>query len=109
MSFSQLRTLSEAYKVMQLQGKKFSALKGFYLATLGGAEALSLEDKVGNFGVDKESDFVVWRWSATDLQKLRISRSMTLEEKLFAVRILGDDRNVEATYVAGKRVYLNSQ
>ena len=69
----------------------------------------SLDEKVGNFGIDKESDFVVLRWSATDLQKLRTSRSRTLEEKLFAVMILGDDRNIEATYVAGKRVYLNSR
>ncbi len=35
-SFSQLQTLNEAYKVMQVQDKKLSAFKGFYLATLVG-------------------------------------------------------------------------
>ncbi len=104
-SFSQLQTLNEAYKVMQLQGEKLSAFAGFYLATLGAAKSLSLDNKIGNFQANKEADFVVLRWDATDLQELRISRAKTLEEKLFAMMILGGDRNIEATYIAGTRVY----
>ena len=104
-SFSQLSSLNEAYKIMQLQGKKLSPFKGFYLATLGGAESLSLEDKIGNFETDKEADFVVLNWAATELQALRYKESASLEDKLFALMMLGDDRNIHSTYVAGKLVY----
>lgn len=104
-SFSQLASLNEAYKIMQLQGKKLSAFKGFYLATLGGAKSLSLEKYIGNFKKGKEADFVVLDWSATDLQKLRMSIATSLEDKLFALMMLGDERNVKATYIAGKKKY----
>ncbi|QIA64957.1 guanine deaminase [Vibrio astriarenae] len=104
-SLSQLESLNEAYKIMQLQGQKLSAFKGLYLATLGGAESLSIDDKVGNFEKGKEADFVVLNWSATDLQKLRFEYSTDLEDKLFALMMLGDDRNVSATYIAGKLAY----
>lgn len=104
-SFSQLQSLNEAYKIMQLQGKKLSAFKGLYLATLGSAESLSIDDKVGNFVTGKEADFVVLNWAATDLQKLRHEHSTTLSDKLFALMMLGDDRNIDSTYVAGKLVY----
>jgi guanine deaminase len=107
-SFSQLTSLSEAYKIMQLQGKKLSPFKGFYLATLGGAESVSLNHKIGNFEVGKEADFIVLNWAATELQKLRYQHSFTLEGKLFALMMLGDDRNIDSTYVAGKLVYTAS-
>ncbi|WP_339907995.1 guanine deaminase, partial [Pseudomonas guineae] len=57
-SFSQLQSLNEAYKVMQLQGKKLDPFKSLYLATLGGANALYLDDKLGNFIPGKDADFV---------------------------------------------------
>ncbi|MEJ6120298.1 guanine deaminase [Vibrio sp. 2-Bac 85] len=104
-SFSQLQSLSEAYKIMQLQGKKLSVFKGLYLATLGSARSLSLDHKIGNFVTGKEADFVALNWAATDLQKLRLKNSNNLQDKLFALMMLGDERNVEATYVAGKLVY----
>jgi len=44
-SFSLLRTMQEAYKVAQLQGQRLTALRAFYLATLGGARALRLADR----------------------------------------------------------------
>ncbi|WP_372882227.1 guanine deaminase [Psychromonas sp.] len=104
-SFSQLQSLHEAYKIMQLQGKTLSAFKGLYLATLGGAKALSIADKVGNFATGKEADFVLLNWAVTDLQKLRYQYTNTLEERLFALIILGDERNIESTYIAGELAY----
>lgn len=104
-SFSQFQSLNEAYKIMQLQGEKFSAFQGLYLATLGGARSLSLEDKIGNFSKGKEADFVVLNWAATELQELRFKHSIDLEDKLFALMMLADDRNVDSTYLAGKLVY----
>ena len=46
-SRSQLATLNEAYKVAQLTGHRLDAVQAFYLATLGGAAALRLDDGIG--------------------------------------------------------------
>jgi guanine deaminase len=58
-SFSILKTASAAYQVAQLRSQKLSAFQALFLATLGGARALCLEDKLGNFEIGKEADFVV--------------------------------------------------
>lgn len=101
-SFSQLRTASAAYQVLQLQRQRLSAHQGFYLATLGGARAVSLDTHIGNFDPGKEADFVVLDFDATPLLARRSSESPTLEDSLFALMMLGDDRAVRATYVAGR-------
>lgn len=104
-SFSQLQTVNEAYKVQQLQGNKLSAFESLYHLTLGGAKALSLDQKLGNFEIGKEADFVVLNLEATDLQQLRQSYQQNLEDRLFALFTLGDDRNIDATYIDGKLAY----
>ena len=104
-SFNQLQTLNEAYKVQQLQGEKLSAFESLYHATLGGAKALSLDDQLGNFQIGKEADFVVLDLNATALQQLRQSKSKSIEDAFFALTMMGDDRNVQATYVYGEKVY----
>ncbi len=104
-SFSLLQTLNEAYKVMQLQGYSLSALESLYLATLGGAEALDLADRIGNFNIGQEADFIVLDPLATPLQQFRQARCQTIEEGLFVLLMLGDDRNIEHTYVHGLKVY----
>ncbi|ENU15325.1 guanine deaminase [Acinetobacter lwoffii] len=107
-SFNQLQTLNEAYKVQQLQGEKLSAFEALYHATLGGAKALSLDDRLGNFNIGKEADFVVLNLNATALQQLRQSRAKNIEDAFFALTMLGDDRNIAATYVYGAAVYVKA-
>ena len=107
-SFSLLQTVNEAYKVQQLQGDKLSAYESLYHATLGGAKALDLDDKLGNFNVGKEADFVVLNLKPTALQQLRQSRAKSLEDSLFALFTMGDDRNIEATYIYGQKAYSQS-
>lgn len=105
-SFSMLQTLNNAYKVLQLQGQNLTPFKGFYLATLGGAKALALDDKLGNFKPGKEADFVVLNLEGgTPLLKRRLSYATTLSDKLFVLMTLGDDRSIMATYINGRLVY----
>ncbi|PJE40414.1 MAG: guanine deaminase [Pseudomonas sp.] len=104
-SFSQLQSLNEAYKVMQLQGKKLDPFKSLYLATLGGANALYLDDKIGNFESGKDADFVVLDYNATPLISYRMQQAKTLDERLFALTMLGDDRAVKETFAAGQSVH----
>ncbi|PWB13439.1 guanine deaminase [Acinetobacter sp. AM] len=105
-SFNQLQTLNEAYKVQQLQGDKLSAFESLYHATLGGAKALSLEQQLGNFDIGKEADFIVLDLQATALQALRQQRAKGIEDALFALMTMGDDRNIHATYVYGQAAYV---
>ncbi len=102
-SFGMLQTLAEAYKVCQLGGQQLSPLRAFYLATLGGARALYIDHRIGNFEVGKEADFVVLDLDATELLQNRMENTDTLEERLFALMMLGDDRCIQATHVMGKR------
>ncbi|MCW1936744.1 guanine deaminase [uncultured Pseudomonas sp.] len=104
-SFSQLQSLNEAYKIMQLQGKKLDPFKSLYLATLGGANALYLDDKLGNFMPGKDADFLVLDYNATPLISYRMQQAKSLEERLFALTMLGDDRTVKETFAAGVSVH----
>ncbi|MDR2032990.1 MAG: guanine deaminase [Azoarcus sp.] len=103
-SFSMLQTLNEAYKALQLTGQTLTPEQGFYLATLGGARALYLDERIGSFAPGREADFVVLDPQATPLLAYRISRAATLPERLFALMMLGDDRCVTATHLLGEAV-----
>jgi guanine deaminase len=104
-SFSMLQTMNEAYKVARMGGTHLSALRMFYLATLGAARSMQLEGTVGNFMAGAEADFIILDLAATPLLTRRTSRSESLEELLFVLALLGDDRTVLATYAAGCLVH----
>lgn len=100
-SLSMLRTASEAYKVLHLQEHALPPMQALYLATLGAAEALYLEDRVGSFRPGRDADFVVLDYAGSSLTARRTAAAEGIEEKLFALMTLGDDRNVASTWVAG--------
>ncbi len=133
-AFSIIRVLEEAYKVglcnntmldgsvsprdqdlAEAERNKLGPYRAFYLATLGGAHSLYLDDTIGNFDVGKEADFVVIDWNAGQ-HAMRWHQSLvvpgarapkTMDEAaqlLFGVMAAGDDRNVDETWVAGRRV-----
>lgn len=101
-SLSLLRTMNEAYKVLRLQGQSLPASRAFYLATLGAAKALGLEDRIGNLQVGKEADFVVLDADGSNMTARRARSTTSIDELLFALMFLGDDRNIAATYLQGK-------
>ena len=101
-SFSLLHMMGEAYKVGQLGGETLDPMHAFYLATLGGARALRIDDKVGNLAPGKEADFLVLDLAATPLLARRTATAATIAEKLFVLSILGDDRAIARTYLAGQ-------
>ena len=103
-SLSLLKTASEAYKVLHLQEHALPATRALYLATLGAAEALYLDDRIGNLQPGKEADFVVLDPAGSSMTARRAMAAETVEEALFALLMLGDDRNVAATFVHGKAV-----
>ena len=104
-SFSMLQTLAEAYKVAQLSGQTLSPQCALYMATLGSARALYIDDKVGNFIPGKEADFVIIDWQCTPLMARRTSAASNWIERLFALFMLGDDRAILETIVNGESAY----
>jgi guanine deaminase len=104
-TLSLLATMNEAFKVCQMKKHAADAFKLFYLATMGGARALRLADKVGNLEPGKEADFIVLDAQSLPLLQRRLAHAPSLAEQLFAFAILGDDRAVARTYVAGTLVH----
>lgn len=114
-SFSMLSNMHDAYKISALRNnmtcddksgsdfKALNSLEAFYAVTLGGAAALRLDEKIGNFDVGKEADFVVVDPSANDLLNYRLREVTSIEEMLFSIMMLGDDRIIKATYLMGEK------
>jgi guanine deaminase len=104
-SFSLLATMNEAYKVAQLRGAPIDAVEAFFLATLGGARALALDDRIGTLAPGREADIVVLDPNATPLLAFRNRRTRSIAETLAFLITMGDDRAVRATYLAGCLAY----
>jgi guanine deaminase len=106
-SFSILHTLGEAYKVCQLRGASLDPFRALHLATAGGARVVGIGDRVGALEPGQEADFVVLDGAATPLLARRTAGA-PLFDRLFALQVLGDDRAVAFTYVAGRRAHARS-
>jgi len=100
-SFSMLATLGEAYKIGQMRGVSLDPFRALHLATAGGARTLGLADRIGGLQPGQEADFVLLDCAATPLLARRTAGA-TLVDRLFALQILGDDRAISRTYVAGR-------
>lgn len=101
-SYSMLQTLNEGYKILQLRGQKLHPLSAFHWATRGNALALGMADRIGTLAPGSDADLVVLDARATPAMALRMERAQTLAEELFILQILGDDRSIAQTYVAGQ-------
>jgi guanine deaminase len=132
--FSMLTVLDEAYKVgmcnntmldgsvnpylqdlEEAERNKLSSYRAFWSITLGGAEGLYLDDKIGNFKPGKEADFVALDWSdgptavawhsSLILDGGELKTIKQASDLLFAIMTTSDDRSVDETWVMGKRAY----
>lgn len=104
-SYSMLVTMGEAYKLQMLNGYKPTAHELFHMATRGNADIIHLGDEVGSLDVGKWADIIILDPEATPVLKSRNELSQDLEDQLFALAILGDDRAIRATYIAGNKVH----
>jgi guanine deaminase len=105
LSYSMLATMAEAYKVQMLNGLKLQASDLFRMATRVNAARLHLQNDIGSLDAGKYADIVVLDPEATPVLKARHALSQSLEDILFSLMMLGDDRTVAATYVAGERLH----
>lgn len=104
-NFSLPRQLNEAYKVAMLRKHSMGALKCFYMATKGGAQALHLDDRIGSLEPGYMADITVIDLHPTEFLKWRMQFNDFILDRLFILQTLSPDNLIRATYVAGKRVY----
>ena len=102
-SFSMLATMRTAYEIAQLRGHSLHPVQAFHLATLGSARVLRMEHKIGNLAEGFEADLVVLDPRSRPILAERVGQARSIEDVLFALMILGDDRAVKAVYVAGQK------
>ncbi|SLN68282.1 Guanine deaminase [Pseudoruegeria aquimaris] len=103
-SFSMLRTMAAAYEIGQLNGAPLHAAQLWWLATQGSARALRMEDRIGNLAIGAEADIIAVDLASTPAIAQRSARAEDFWETLFPTIMMGDDRAIRATYVAGRPV-----
>ena len=103
-SFSPFHTMLAAYYVgregQTKTGLSLSPQHLWWQHTAGAAQALDLAGVVGNLQPDCEADFVVLNPQATPLLARKTAQANSLDELLFAMIVLGDDRLAERTQIA---------
>jgi guanine deaminase len=103
-SFSPFHTMLAAYTVGREGHTKpgLSLMPGqlWWQHTAGAARALGLDGVVGNLTPGHEADFVVLNPKATPLLARKTAQADSLDELLFALIVLGDDRLVVRTHTA---------
>jgi guanine deaminase len=101
-SFSMLRTMAAAYEVAQLRGRALHPAELLWRATGGSAEALGLADRIGRLAPGYEADLTVLDLASTPAVAQAAARAEDIWQALFPTIMMGDDRAIAATYVAGK-------
>ena len=101
---SMFTAMSDAYKVQQVQGVSLTPIELWYLATLGGARALSLDGESGSLVPGKSADFLILDLQAKTLIAMRSERAQSIEDLLASLIFLGDDRIVKSAWIAGCEV-----
>jgi guanine deaminase len=104
-SFSPFHTMLAAYYVGRegrtKQGVSLSPQDLWWQHTAGAAAALGLAGVVGNLQPGCDADFVVLDPAATPLLARKTAQAASLDELLFSLIVLGDDRVIERAVIAG--------
>ena len=101
-SFSPFRTMLAAYEVARLSGVTLAPSTLWRRHTSGAAHAMGLGERIGELAPGMEADFVALDPKATELLARRTGIASTTEEWLFALIVLGDDRAIARTVIAGE-------
>ncbi|MEO1139704.1 MAG: guanine deaminase [Pseudomonadota bacterium] len=101
-SFSMLRTMAAAYEIGQLTGTALHPAQLWWLATMGSAKSLHLNDKIGNIQIGAEADLIAVDLASTAAIAQRHARADELWEAVFPTIMMGDDRAIAQVWIKGK-------
>jgi guanine deaminase len=100
-----LRTMAAAYEVAQLRGRALHPAELWWLATVGSASSLHADTKIGNLAPGMEADLVVINLASTPAIEQATRRAEDIWQAVFPTIMMGDDRAIRATWVAGRKVH----
>ncbi|SHF43375.1 guanine deaminase [Loktanella atrilutea] len=103
-SFSMLRTMAAAYEIGQLRGTALHPAQLLWLATEGSARSLHMGGRIGHLGAGAAADLVVLDLASTPAIAQRAAQAGDIWDAVFPTIMMGDDRAVRDTWVAGRRV-----
>jgi guanine deaminase len=103
-SFSMLRTMAAAYEIAQLRGTALHPSDLLWLATGASADALGQGHCIGQLSPGFEADLAVIDLASTPAIAQAHARAEDIWQALFHTIMMGDDRAIAATYVAGRAV-----
>lgn len=103
---SMFRQLGEAVQTSRTvdAARPITPSEALFLGTLAGARALGIDDVTGNLLPGKEADFVCVNLARLDPLGERW-HTQTVEEILWRLCFLADDRCVDSVYVRGRSVH----
>ncbi|XP_019622969.1 PREDICTED: guanine deaminase-like [Branchiostoma belcheri] len=83
--------------------RPISYQEAFRMATLGGAEALALDDTIGNFEEGKDFDALLIDMDSSS-SRVDTFDFDSIEDLVQKFLFIGDDRNIQEVYVCGQKV-----
>jgi guanine deaminase len=95
-SFSPFKTMLAAYYIAQTKHYTIQPSALWFSHTAGAANALGLEAYVGNISEGLEADLILLDPQCTPLLARRTQAANSIEELLFAMIVLGDDRVINS-------------
>ena len=104
-SFSMLRTMASCYEIAQLRNNALHPAQLLWLATMGSAKALHVEKEIGNLKVGYIADVIAIDLKSTDVITQRADLAIDIWEAIFPTLMMGDDRAIAATFIAGDLVH----
>ena len=113
-SLNLIRNAAEAYKVQALRGTRLTAWTALHAATRGAAVGLQLDSEIGHLSPGTVADLALWDWAAGPVAQQRDAAArgalagvaaQDLHARVFAWMTLADERNLAATWVAGRPLY----
>lgn len=103
-SFSMLRTMAAAYDIAQLRGTALHPAHLLWLATVGSARTLRMDNKIGNLAAGMEADMIILDLASTSAIAQRHDQADDIWEAVFPTIMMGDDRAISQVWVGGAPV-----
>ena len=101
-SFSPFASMRAAYEAARHWGNTLHPAEAFYMASLGAATSMRMDDRVGNLAPNMDADLIVIDLKSTPLIAARVQAAEDIYDALFAQMIMADARAIAAVYVAGE-------